>query len=47
MDHANKAGESTVLERCSLPLTGAGVVAMIITDLCVMRCAGFPGGRFV
>ncbi len=38
MDHANKAGESKVLERCSLPLTGAGVVDMIITDLCVMTC---------
>lgn len=38
MDHANKAGESKVLERCSLPLTGAGVVDLIITDLCVMSC---------
>ncbi|CAM5201903.1 hypothetical protein BTHI11S_04721 [Bosea thiooxidans] len=32
MDRANKAGESKVLERCSLPLTGAGVVDLIITD---------------
>ncbi|MCU4178676.1 3-oxoacid CoA-transferase subunit B [Bosea sp. BH3] len=38
MDHANKAGESKVLERCALPLTGAGVVDLIITDLCVFDC---------
>ena len=44
MDHANKAGESKVLERCSLPLTGAGVVDMIITDLCVMTCDKAKGG---
>jgi len=44
MDHANKAGESKVLERCALPLTGAGVVDMIITDLCVMTCDKANGG---
>ncbi|UZF90713.1 3-oxoacid CoA-transferase subunit B [Bosea sp. NBC_00550] len=44
MDHANKAGESKVLERCSLPLTGAGVVDLIITDLCVMSCDKANGG---
>lgn len=44
MDHANKAGKSKVLERCSLPLTGAGVVDMIITDLCVMTCDKANGG---
>jgi 3-oxoacid CoA-transferase subunit B len=44
MDHANKAGESKVLERCSLPLTGAGVVDLIITDLCVMSCDKENGG---
>jgi 3-oxoacid CoA-transferase subunit B len=42
MDHANKAGESKVLKKCTLPLTGKGVVNRIITDLCVMDVV--PGG---
>jgi 3-oxoacid CoA-transferase subunit B len=33
MDHANKAGESKLLKRCSLPLTGQAVVDRIITNL--------------
>ena len=33
MDHANKAGESKLLKKCSLPLTGKGVVDRIITNL--------------
>ncbi|PJE31966.1 3-oxoacid CoA-transferase subunit B [Pseudooceanicola antarcticus] len=37
MDHANKHGESKVLKECTLPLTGAGVVDMIITNLGVLE----------
>jgi 3-oxoacid CoA-transferase subunit B len=42
MDHANKAGESKVLKKCTLPLTGKAVVNRIITDLCVLDVV--PGG---
>ena len=36
MDHTNKKGESKILSTCSLPLTGAGVVNRIITNLGVL-----------
>lgn len=39
MDHTNKRGESKLLRKCSLPLTGARVVNRIITNLGVFDVA--------
>ena len=37
MDHTNKHGVSKVLKECTLPLTGQGVVDLIITNLGVLE----------
>ncbi|MEE4154515.1 MAG: CoA transferase subunit B [Erythrobacter sp.] len=37
MDHASKAGDPKFIPQCTLPLTGAGVVDMIITNLGVFQ----------
>ena len=42
MDHTSKHGESKLLHTCTLPLTGAGVVNRIITNLGVLDVV--PGG---
>ncbi|MCA9279752.1 MAG: CoA transferase subunit B [Phycisphaeraceae bacterium] len=37
MEHNTKNGGMKFVKECTLPLTGAGVVDMLITDLCVME----------
>lgn len=37
MDHMNKHGDSKIKSQCELPLTGAGVVNTLITDLAVFK----------
>jgi 3-oxoacid CoA-transferase subunit B len=44
MEHTDRSGASKLVQRCSLPLTGRGVVHRVITNLGVVD---IDGGRFV
>ena len=44
MTHTNKAGESKLLEQCSLPLTGVNCVKKVVTNLAVLEI--LPEGGF-
>lgn len=40
MIHANKEGESKLLSKCTLPITGLACVKKVVTDLAVLEISG-------
>ena len=47
MDHASKSGAPKLLHQCGLPLTGKGVVDMVITNLAVFHVKRGEGMQLV
>ena len=44
MTHASKNGESKLLQRCTLPLTGVGCIRRVLTDLALLE---IENGAFI
>ena len=47
MEHTAKDGTYKIVDECSLPYTGRGVVQRIITDLCVLDVTPRGGAQLV
>jgi 3-oxoacid CoA-transferase subunit B len=47
MQHVNKAGESKLLPKCSLPLTGVNCIRKVVTELAVLDILPEGGFRLV
>ena len=43
MQHVSKDGEPKIVRECSLPLTGARSVSLIVTDMAVFKVDRFAG----
>lgn len=47
MQHTNRAGESKLLKKCSLPITGVQCVKLVVTDLAVLEVTASQGFKLL